>query len=161
MRSLASREKLIWNAVEVGWPFGVTAAQGGRASGARGIVYFNHSFGGPNPSQHCLRDPAYGAVRAAVKSTNQLITQLAPVLNAPFADGLVSASSSARAMAKFYQDKYYVFAGSKENEASTPTFSLSAVNSGNVTVIGEERTIPVSNYSVLGLFCRWQRNPYL
>ena len=152
--------KPIWNFVEVGWPFSETAAQGARAiqpaevraavwhsiiAGARGIIYFNHSFGGPNQSQHCLREPAYAAVRAAVKSTNQLVTQLAPVLNAPFADGFVSAGPSVRTMAKFHDNKYYVFAGSKENAASTPTFSLSGVDSGTATVIGENRTIPISN----------------
>ena len=114
-------------------------------AGARGIIYFNHSFGGPNPTQHCLREPAYAAVRAAVKSTNQLVTQLAPVLNAPFADGFVSADPSVRTMAKFHDNKYYVFAGSKENRASTPTLSLSGVDSGTATVIGENRTIPISN----------------
>jgi hypothetical protein len=42
---------------------------------------------GANLSKHCLRDRAYDAQRAAVKSTNELVTPLAPVLNAPFADG--------------------------------------------------------------------------
>jgi hypothetical protein len=160
MRVLDTRRKPIWNFVEVGWPFTETAAQGGRAiqpaevgaavwhsiiAGARGIIYFNHSFGGPNQSQHCLREPAYAAVRAAVKRTNQLVTQLAPVLNAPFADGFVSADPPVRTMAKSHNNKYYVFAGSKENVASTPTFSLSDVDSGTATVIGENRTIPISN----------------
>jgi hypothetical protein len=150
----------IWNFVEVGWPFRETAAQGARAiqpaevtaavwhsiiAGARGIIYFNHSFGGPHQSQHCLREPAYAAVRAAVKSTNQLVTQLAPVLNAPFADGFVNASPSVRAMVKSHDNKYYVFAGSKENVASTATFSLSGVDSGTATVIGENRAISISN----------------
>src|SRR6185295_17654588 len=108
--------------------FRETAVQGGRAiqpaeiqaavrhsiiAGARGIIYFNHSFGGPNQSQHCLREAVYAGVRAAVKSTNQLVMHLAPVLNAPFADGFVSAGPSARTMAKFHDNKYYVFAGSK------------------------------------------------
>jgi hypothetical protein len=146
----------IWNFVEVGWP----GAGGARAiqpaevkaavwhsiiAGARGIIYFNHSFGGPNPSQHCLREPAYAAVRAAVKSTNELITQLAPVLNAPFADGFARASPSVRTMVKFYDNKYYVFAGSKDNVASTPTFSLWGIDGTTATVIGENRTIPISH----------------
>ena len=150
----------IWSVVEVGWPFSETAAQGARAiqpdevraavwhsiiAGARGIVYFNHSFGGPNPTQHCLREPAYTAVRAAVKRTNQLVAQLASVLNAPFADGFASAGPSVRTMAKFHHNKYYVFAGSKENDASTPTFSLSGIDSGTATVIGEDRAIPILN----------------
>jgi hypothetical protein len=160
MRVLAMRRKPIWNFVEVGWPASQTAAKGARAiqpaeiraavwhsiiAGARGIIYFNHSFGGPNQSQHCLREPAYLAVRAEVKSTNQLVTQLAPVLNAPFANGFVSAGSSVRTMAKFHDNKYYVFAGSKENTAGTPAFSLSGVDSGTATVIGENRAIPISN----------------
>jgi hypothetical protein len=160
MRALATRQKPVWNFVEVGWPFTETEAQGARAiqpaeitaavwhsiiAGAQAIIYFNHSFGGPNQTQHCLRDPAYAAVRAAVKSTNQLITQLAPVLNAPFADGFVSASPLVRAMAKFHGSKYYVFAGSKENVANTETFSLSGVDDGTATVIGENRTISISN----------------
>ena len=160
MRALAKMHKPIWSFVEVGWPASETAAQGGRAiepaevtaavwqsiiAGARGIIYFNHSFGGPNHSFHSLREPAYAAVRAAVKRTNQLITQLAPVLNAPFADGFVGDSPSVRTMVKFYNNKYYVFAGSKENEASMPSLSLSGVGSGTATVIGEDRTIPISN----------------
>jgi hypothetical protein len=160
MRVLNTRRKPIWNFVEVGWPFTETAAQGGRAiqpaevgaavwhsiiAGARGIIYFNHSFGGSNQSQHCLREPAYAAMHAAVKRTNQLVTQLAPVLNAPFADGFVSADPSVRTMSKFHDNKYYVFAGSKENGANTPTFSLSGVDSGTARVIEENRTIPISH----------------
>jgi hypothetical protein len=150
----------IWNVVEVGWPFTESAAQGARTilpaelraavwhsiiAGARGIIYFNHSFGGPNPSHHCLRDPPYAAVRAAVKSTNQLITELAPVLNAPFADGFVTGGPAVRTMAKFHDNKYYVFAGSKENRPSNPTFSLSLFDRGTATVIGENRTIAISH----------------
>jgi hypothetical protein len=165
--AMDGRRKPIWNAVEVGWPAGETAAQGARAiepaeikaavwhsiiAGARGIIYFNHSFGGPHRSHHCLREPAYAAVRAAVKSTNQLITQLAPVLNAPFADGFDSASSSVRTMAKYHDGKYYVFAGSRENIASMATFSLLGVDSGTATVISENRSIPISNGRFLDSF---------
>jgi hypothetical protein len=158
--AMDGQRRPIWNFVEVGWPSSETAAQGARSiqpaevqaavwhsiiAGTRGVIYFNHSFGGPNQSQHSLREPAYAAVRAAVKSTNRLVTQLAPVLNAPFADGFVSAGPSVRTMAKSHDNKYYVFAGSRENVASTPTFSLSGVDSGTATVIGENRTIPISS----------------
>jgi hypothetical protein len=160
MRFLAKGQRPIWNFVEVGWPSNATEAQGARPiqpaeiraavwhsiiAGARGIVYFNHSFGGPNQTQHCLREPAYAAARAIVKSTNQLIKQLAPVLNAPFADGVVTASSSVRTMTKSYDAKYYVFAGSKENVASTATFSLADIDNAVATVIDENRTIAIAN----------------
>jgi hypothetical protein len=160
MRGLDKTHKPIWSFVEVGWPSSETAAQGGRSieptevvagvwhsiiAGARGIIYFNHSFGGPHQSFHCLREPGYAAVRAAVKNTNQLIGQLAPVLNAPFADGFVSVDPSVRTMAKFYHNGYYVFVGSKENRTSAPTFLLSGVDHGRATVIGEDRMIPIAN----------------
>jgi hypothetical protein len=160
MRFLAARRKPVWNFVEVGWPSTVTAAQGGRAiqpaevraavwhsiiAGARGIIYFNHSFGGPNQTQHCLREPAYASVRAIVKSTNEQITELAPVLNAPFDDAFVTVTSSVRAMAKEYNGAHYVFAGSKENVASTATFILEGKTGGSAVVIGENRAIPISN----------------
>ena len=120
----------IWNFVEVGWPFSETAAQGGRAiqpdeikaavwhsiiAGAQGIIYFNHSFGGPEPDT--ARPARSGLCRGTRRghSTNALIEQLAPVLNSPFDDGFVTANPSVRAMAKFYDGEHYVFAGSTES----------------------------------------------
>ena len=163
IRTLEAKDgviKPVWNFVETGWPFTETEAQGGRAiqpaeiraavwhsiiAGARGIVYFIHSFGGPNQSLNVSRDPAYAAHRAEVTQTNGMIRQLAPVLNAPFADGFVTADPTVRTMAKFYDNKYYVFAGSKEIKASEPTLSLSGVVNGTATVIAENRTVPISN----------------
>src|SRR5262249_33915517 len=64
----------IWGFVEVGAPYPATATQGVRQiqpeeikaavwqeiiAGARGITYFNHSFGGPEPTDNVLRDPYY------------------------------------------------------------------------------------------------------
>lgn len=150
----------IWNVVEVGWPYTKSATLGARAitpaevraavwhsiiAGARGIIYFNHSFGGPHRSHQALRDPAYTAVRTAVKNTNHLIEGLAPVLNAPFADGFAAADSTVRTMTKLHEGRYFVFAGSKENRPSTPTISLAGLGSGTAIVIGENRTIPISN----------------
>jgi hypothetical protein len=150
----------IWNVVEVGWPYTKSAALGARAiapaevraavwhsiiAGARGIIYFNHSFGGPNLSHQALRDPPYAAVRTAVKNTNHLIMKLAPVLNAPFADGFAAADPAVRTMTKFHEGRYFVFAGSKENRPSMPTISLAGFGSGTAIVIGENRTIPISN----------------
>lgn len=154
------RRRPVWSIIEVGWPYTETAAQGARAiapaevraavwhsiiAGARGIIYFNHSFGGPHLSHQALRDPAYADVRTAVKNTNHLIVELAPVLNAPFADGFAAADPAVRTMTKFHEGRYFVFAGSKENGPSTPTISLAGFGSGTAIVIGENRTIPISN----------------
>ena len=152
----------VWNFVEVGWPFTETAAQGARAiepeeiqaavwhsliAGARGIVYFNHSFGGPDQTQHALRDPDYAEERAAVTETNALIQQLAPVLNSPFDDGFVSVNSSVRAAAQYYQGEHYVFAGATINGAATApdTFTLAGITNGTAIVINENRSIPIVN----------------
>jgi hypothetical protein len=157
---LNGRRKPIWNFIEVGWPFTESAGQGGRAiqpaevraavwhsiiAGARGIIYFNHSFGGPHHTQHALRDPYYANVRAAVKSTNELVTRLAPVLNDKFAHGFVRTNASVRAMAKYHSDQFFIFAGSKENVASTATFRLTGITKGKAKVIGESRTIPIED----------------
>jgi Ca2+-binding RTX toxin-like protein len=152
----------IWNFVEVGWPFTESAAQGGRAiepaeikaavwhsliAGARGVLYFNHSFGGSEQTQHALRDPAYAAERAAVDQTNAMIEQLAPVLNADFDDGFVTVNSSVRAMAKYYGGEHYIFAGSTVNGADTgtDTFTVQGVINGTAIVLGENRSIPIVN----------------
>ena len=96
--ALDGKRQPIWGFVEEGWPFTQTAAEGARAitppqmraavwqsliAGARGIVYFNHSFGGPCLTHYINRDPCYPAIQAELTRTNSQITQLAPVLNSP------------------------------------------------------------------------------
>ena len=73
-----------------------------------------------------------------------LIRQLARCLYA-LADGFVTTDLTLRTMAKFYDNKYYVFAGSKTIKASEPTLSLSGVVNGTATVIAENRTVLISN----------------
>jgi hypothetical protein len=156
--------KPIWNFVEVGWPFTETEAQGARAigpgevkaavwhsiiAGARGIVYFNHSFGGPYQTQHALRDPNYASIRTVVRQTNNLIKALATVLNSSFVDGYVTHGANVRSMVKLNEDpngdgKYYIFAGSTENVSSSATFTVTGVTTGTAFVVGEQqRTIPI------------------
>ena len=92
--------KPVWAYVELGHPFDesdwptITPPQVRAAvwqsliAGARGIVYFNHSFGGPHQTQQILRDGAvagsfYASIRSQVTATNRRIKALAPVLNSP------------------------------------------------------------------------------
>ena len=122
--------KPVWTFVEVGhpasedhWP-SITPPQIRAAvwhsliAGARGITYFNHSFGGPCRTQHALRDPCYASVRATVKATNRQIKALAPVLNAPFVTSRWTHSPATKAMVKWSRGHFYVFAGSAENVSS-------------------------------------------
>ena len=148
-----ARSKPVWSFVEVGQPFSeadrpsITPAQvraatwSGLINGARGVVYFNHSFGGPAPTQHALREPAYAAVRSVVTRTNALIRRLAPVLNAPFADGLASTTAAVDTMAKYYRGSFYLFAGSRAAGRQSATFWIPCVGDATVKVIDEDRTV--------------------
>jgi hypothetical protein len=107
----------VWAVVEVGHPFSeedwpsITPPQIRAAvwqsiiAGARGIIYFNHSFGGPNPTQHALREPAYAPQRAVVRATNAQITRLAPVLNSPIVGSGWSQGAGTTAMVKWATGK--------------------------------------------------------
>jgi hypothetical protein len=79
-----------------------------------------------------------------VRSVNGQIKQLAPVLNAPFADGLVLSAPGLRTSAKWQGGKFTVFAGNAD-AARTPTIELQpCVGDATATVLGENRTIPVT-----------------
>jgi hypothetical protein len=159
-----ARSKPVWFFVEVGHPFTqadwpsiapaeVSAAVwSGIIHGARGVVYFNHSFGGPIVTAHALRDTYYANVRAEVRKTNAIIKELAPVLNAPFVDGLLKAAGALDVMVKLYEGRLYVFAGSLSDQAQTVTLKMPCVGDATVTVIDEDRTIPVSNGSFTDTF---------
>ena len=150
-----ARSKPVWAFVEVGHPMSedhwpsITPPQIRAAvwhsliAGARGIIYFNHSFGGPCRTQHALREPCYASARATVKATNRQIKALAPVLNAPFVTSRWTHSPATEAMVKWQGGHFYVFAGSAQNVASTGSFSIRCVGKTTATVLGENRKIPV------------------
>jgi hypothetical protein len=156
--------KPVWAFVEVGHPFTnadwpsiapteVSAAVwSGIIHGARGVVYFNHSFGGPAPTQHALRGRAYAAVRAEVARTNARIRGLAPVLNAPFADGLVSTTSPIDTMAKYSGGQFYIFAGSRAPRSQNATFRVPCTGDATVTVVDENRTVALAGGSFTDSF---------
>jgi hypothetical protein len=147
----------VWAFIEVGHPFSEghwpsitpneikAAVWHSLIAGARGVIYFNHSFGGPCISHHALREPCYAAVRAAVTETNARIKALAPVLNAPSVDHLVASSPGVRTMAKWQGGKFYVFAGNRGANAVSTTFDLPCVGNATATVVDESRQIPVVN----------------
>jgi hypothetical protein len=155
------RRKPIWAFVEVGWPFTESAAQGTRyirpaeiraavwhslIAGARGVVYFNHSFGGPEDcqTQHVLRDVGcYAPVRAMVKAVNRQIKRLAPVLNARTVVSGWRSGSSIRAMVKWHRGRFYVFAGSRENRPSVGRFSMRCIGKARAVRLGEAGSVPV------------------
>jgi hypothetical protein len=166
MRALDAREggrRPIWNFVEVGWPWGEAATMAdyiqpaeirgavwhSLIAGARGIIYFQHSFNGPCHNHHTLRmtDPCAAPVIAEVTRINAQIKQLAPVLNAPTVTSGHSASPSIRTMVKWQGGNLYVFAGSRSNVSSTGTVSIPCVGDATAARLGESGSVPVSGGS--------------
>jgi hypothetical protein len=157
MRKLISPagSKPVWNFVEVGHPFSeswaprITPAQTKAAvwssliNGARGITYFNHSFGGDCQTHHALREPCYAAMRTAVTEINRQVLSLAPVLNSPTVEGLTTTTSKVETMTKLSGGKFYVFTGPTTNAAQTARITASCVGNATATVLHENRTVPV------------------
>ncbi len=165
LRSLVRppRSKPVWAFVELGHPFTQTswptikpaevraAVWQSLIAGARGIIYFNHSFGGPNQSQHILREGAddnsgYAAIRSVVGATNRRVKQLAPVLNSPTVRSGWSQGAGTTARVKWAKGHFYVFAGSAGSSVNG-RFSLPCVGDASAALVGERRTIPVRDGS--------------
>jgi hypothetical protein len=150
--------KPVWAFVEVGHPFTEdhwpsiapgevqAAVWQSLIAGARGVIYFNHSFGGPNETQHALRDPDYAAIRSAVATTNRRIAELAPVLNASTVNSGWSQGPGTTALVKWAAGKFYVIAGSAGGPA-TGRFSIPCVGAASATVLYEGRSVPVTGGS--------------
>jgi hypothetical protein len=144
----------VWSFVEVGHPFEddaaptITAAEARSAvwhsiiAGARGIVFFNHSFGGTCRTFSVLRAGCDPEMTPAVSELNAQITELAPVLNAPFADGYVGVDGPVEAMAKLGPDgAWYVFAGATTLGAAGGDASFSIAAGSEVEVLYEDRQL--------------------
>lgn len=146
----------VWAFVEVGHPWSgntgrtITGPQiqgavmNSLIHGARGIIYFNHNFGGPCLSQHVLRDNCGTAVRPYVTAVNQQITALARVLNTqsyrwtfnPRLDTMLKQTSDGT---------HYVFAMQKTGTSGDYTFTLPAgIHATSATVMHEDRTVAIS-----------------
>ena len=162
--AIDGKRQPIWNFVEVGWPWGETPGTGGLdkptpaeirgavwhslIAGARGIIYFQHSFTGSCQSHHALRETGsscYGAVIDGVRSVDAQIKSLAPVLNAPTVSSGTSSSSNIRTMTKWQGGNFYVFAGARAT-GTNATFSIPCVGNATATrIAGESGSVAVTN----------------
>ncbi len=149
--------KPVWHFVEVGHPSShggaptITGPQiraavwSGIIHGSRGVIYFNHSFGGDCVTQHVLRDACGDAVRADVAAVNRQIGELAPTLNAPFVDDLLTTSAGVDAAVKLHEGSFTVIAGSTTDERQSATFALSCRSATTARVLGEGRSLRVTD----------------
>jgi hypothetical protein len=130
--------------------------------GARGIIYFNHTFAGPAISYDNLAQSYYKTVQPSqtisiynqVKATNALIKQVAPVINSPKAvnyaavDPAPTTFAGIDMVAKYYNGQFYIIATTRESETkinTSATFTLADHNATTATVVNESRTIPINN----------------
>lgn len=130
--------------------------------GARAIIYFNHTFTGSNQSDDNVVEPFYRtaqpgqtiSIYGQIKATDALIRQMAPVINSPTALGYVSVRptvqmfSGVETLAKYHDQRFYIFANSRKSETQADivaVFTIADRKATSVTVVNENRVIPVTN----------------
>ncbi|WP_415856672.1 hypothetical protein [Sinomonas sp. G460-2] len=123
--------------------------------GARGVNYFTHNYLRSGGYADSFEDPAFASVKSAAQSFYATAESLAPVLNGPDGVGLVTSSrdektpdgmpAGAEYLAKWNNGSPYLFAHMAADAVSNDsvTFSLAGGIGKSVTVVGENRTIPV------------------
>ena len=167
--------KPVWGVVELGAPFGdggqITPPQMRSATwhtiiaGARGVLYFNHSFGGTCQTFSILRDGCSlnVAMQAAVKAQNAQITQLAPVLNSATATGYVTTSPNIRATAKvggsdapfgagIYTIAGATWSGGGSQQATITINPAAGPTPRTASVLFEGRTVPIVAGQIVDTF---------
>jgi hypothetical protein len=137
-------------------------------AGARGIIWFQHSFSGPCIDFRTLMDgsnPNAGAnlyncqitpgetlhnLVQGMTAFNAKVSSLNGVLLSPTAVGYVNTTADVSTTAKAYGGNCYVFAGSGKPATPPPanqsaSFTLADSYTGPVTVFAENRTIQATN----------------
>jgi hypothetical protein len=166
-RRYAGESKPVWPFIELSRIFeqshiGATPAQvnaevwNAIIGGARGIQYFNHNFfcqvipgeaGAQGCTEHLLTSPEYAVMTQMVKSINEKILDLAPIINAPFAENYVSTNHGPNmsTMVKRFNGLNYVFAIPHAAGSRKVVFRLADALSGSVEVLYENRTLILQN----------------
>lgn len=146
--------KPVWGFVEVGHPASeleaptITPPQIRAAvwhsiiAGARGIIYFNHSFNGSCVSHHVLRDCG-SELSESVGKLNREVLDLAKVLNSPTVVNSARTSDALALMVKSVKNGLVLFAASSEHVHQQAEIKLSCSIDGIADVIGEGRTVKV------------------
>jgi len=181
MRKYCGQNKPIWGFVEAANPWSpgqgsitpkaITADQMEQAvwsmvvHGANGIVYFAHDFSNGLVEDAMLSRPE---IVARATTVNARLKSLAPILNS-YSQGGVSATGTngipVATMYKKYNGGNYVFAmadGNANNTASGATTGTITVPvaSGSATVVGENRTVPISGGKIIDAFTAYQMHEY-
>ncbi|SCF25668.1 hypothetical protein GA0074695_4861 [Micromonospora viridifaciens] len=169
MRELDAKDgkrQPIYAFVEVGHPFKENDAPtitGDQVAGAvmnsliheaRGIIYFNHNFGGSCISQHVLRDCGRNTTRPKVTEVNARIKALAPVLNTQSYQWRFNPALDT--MLKAYGDSYYIFAmpGRTGGTGAQRLILPPGLTGAKAEVLFENRTVPISGGAIEDSFAK-------
>jgi hypothetical protein len=130
--------------------------------GARGLIYFDHTFFGPGISDFNAGNPYYQtpqggqsvSIDAQLKATDALVQQEAPAINSPTALGYVNVSPAPTTFggietrATDNNGTFTIFADTRDAETASnvqATFTTADGYTGPVTVVGENRTVQATN----------------
>jgi hypothetical protein len=134
--------------------------------GADGIEYFCHDFsGGGLVEDGCLNDPG---MPAAMQAANASVHQYGDVLRAPDLGGttVTSTGLNPTTLTKVHNGQKYVFAigeGNPQNpngQAVDATITVNGAGNGTVTVLDENRTIPMTDGRFSDRFAAYQHHVY-
>jgi hypothetical protein len=105
-------------------------------AGARGLIWFEHSFGGPcTGDQHNIRTNCEGT-RPMVTSMDARLKAFAPVLNGPSVTDSWSKTGDVEAMVKWANGHFYVFAGARQGSTNM-SFSMPCVGDATAVEISD------------------------
>lgn len=121
---------------------------------AGGIGYFAHEWknaaGEDSFSETALLD-RYPETKAMVTRTNLEIASLAPVLNSATVHDAITSEANWRSylytMVKVKSGFTYLFAGFERNKPNPATFAINGIGSVTAEVIGEGRSVTITNGS--------------
>ncbi|WP_305784104.1 DUF4082 domain-containing protein [Symbioplanes lichenis] len=164
--AMDGKRQPVYAFVEVGHPFEDADAPtitGDQIAGAvmnsivheaRGVLYFNHNFGGDCVSQHVLRDACGAQVRPVVTELNRRIRELAPVLNTQSYE--FELNPALDTMIKAHDGSFYVFAmpgregGTGEQKLTLPL----GVTGSSAEVMFEDREVPIAGGAITDTFAQ-------
>jgi hypothetical protein len=115
--------------------------------GSRGLIYFAHEFKPKFVEAGLLADPE---MAGGVGEVNAQVQSLAAVINAPAEAGVVTVTSDVAeapvaVMGKRHGGATYVFAVGTRGKATGAAFALGGVKDATAEVIGEGRTVAVTD----------------
>lgn len=150
----------VWAFVEVGLPFAGAGPDSINPSriraavwssivhGARGIIYFNHSFAGHCASQHVLRDCG-AELTGPVSELNAQLRELAPVLNSDTVVDAATSSAGLDLLTKRDGEDLVVVAASTGHDLQADVgIHVRCVVDGTAEVLWEDRTVTVEDGTV-------------